>query len=101
MTSGQYWIRVQGTQVPSPSAIYDLSILAFPQTTDGTLAFSELPADVAAGQTYTFTIQANQTPSAGQRGLLVLGPLLLPEASTIEIRAEQACYLPLVLRSDE
>ncbi len=99
-TSGQYWIRVQGTQVPSPSATYDLSILVFPQSADGTLAFSGLPTQVAAGQEYTFAVQMNQAPSAGQRGLLVLGPPLLPEALKAEIRAGQACYLPLVLRND-
>jgi hypothetical protein len=96
--SGQYWIRVQGTKVPLSLATYDLSILVFPQSADGALTFSGLPTEVAAGQTYTFTVQVNQAPSKGQHGLLVLGPPLVPEVLEVEIRAAQMCYLPLVLR---
>jgi hypothetical protein len=99
MTSGQYWVLVQG-KVPLPSATYDLSILVFPQSTDGAFTFSGLPTEVLAGQAYAFTIQVNQAPSLGQRGLLVLGPQLLPEALITEIRAVRTCYLPLVLRGD-
>jgi hypothetical protein len=100
MTSGQYWIRIQGTQVPLPSATYDLSILAFLQSTDGAFTFSGLPTEVATGQTVTFTVQVNQAPSLGQRGLLVLGPPSLPEALKVEIHARRMCYLPLLLRDN-
>jgi hypothetical protein len=101
MTSGQYWVLVQGTKVPSPPATYNLSTLVFPQSADGTFTFSGLPTEVAAGQVYTFTVRVNQAPSLGQRGLLVLGPPPLPEALEVEIRAARMCYLPLVLRGGE
>ncbi len=103
---GQYWVVVEGQAVDPGGGSYSLEILAHPKDSDDAMSVSGLPAQVTAGQTVTFTVQATRTFTIGQQGLLVLGPPVVgSERKALEalevpvLIPMHDVYLPLILRN--
>lgn len=67
-------------------------------TASGPFTLAGLPTDVAAHQTYSFTVHVNRLLAAGEEGTLTLGPLLLPEALEVPVVAGWKVHLPLIVR---
>ena len=100
LTADRYWIAVEGQEVDAGGGSYSLEILAPPWDSYGAMSVSGLPAQVTAGQTVTFTVQATRPFTVGQQGLLMLGPPLIPTALEVPVLTEvHDVYLPLMLRN--
>jgi hypothetical protein len=101
LPAGQYWLRIEGSNVTSSPARYDLLTTVVPSSSDGALAFQGLPTSVAANQPVNFAVQAQKPPVVGQRALLVLGPQYLTDVIEVSLVAQPGAahkaYLPLVL----
>jgi uncharacterized repeat protein (TIGR01451 family) len=88
LTAGQYWVLVEGQSVDAGGGSYDLEVLTPTWDSYGAMDASGLPAQVAAGETYTFAVQATRAFTYGQQGLLVLGPPIVPTVLEIPVFVE-------------
>ena len=88
LAAGQYWVVVTARETAPDGATYDLEIRPVPSQLDNGLALIDAPATISAGQPYTFTLKATRPITAGQRGLIEVGPSPLNGTLEVPIHVE-------------